>query len=100
MDSRFTSGSDTEEEVDEDFEVGDYAGLIMTVKEKHDDEAATPEDEMVYQKLCHLDYENAKKIKDLFEEYPKVIAEYFDDVRSSNVEVRHKFELIPDQSIF
>ena len=56
-------------------------------------------DDMVYQKLCHLDNEYAQNFKDLFEEYPDVIAESFDDVRPSNVNVRQKFDLTTDQPV-
>ena len=55
---------------------------------------------MEYQKLCHLDDESAQKIKDLFEEYPDILADSFDDVRPSNVELRHKFELMEEKTIF
>ena len=87
-------------DIGEDSDDEDYAGLVLTINEKHDDAIGISEDDMVYQKLCHLDVAHAQKIKDLFEEYPDVIAESFDDVRPSNVNVMHKFELTTNQPIF
>ena len=55
---------------------------------------------MVYQKLCHLYHEHCQKIKNLFQKYTDVIAESFDDVRPSNAELRHEFELMSNQRIF
>lgn len=37
---------------------------------------------------------------DFLNAYPDVIANSFEDVPQSNVEVRHKFELTTNQSIF
>lgn len=41
-------------------DAGDYAGLLVTMSKKKEDVTATSENDMLYQKRCHLDSEKHK----------------------------------------
>lgn len=77
------AGNDTDDDLTSDRETGkyigeysdaeDYAGLVLSVSERKVDVTTTSEEEIVYEKLCHLDNEYSQKAKNLFEEYQDVI---------------------------
>ena len=100
-DDDFTSGTSSEEDIGEESDHEEYAGLVLTVSERHSSAADSSEGkDMMTQKLSHLEPEYSQKMMDLLGDYSDVIAETFEKVRPSNVEVRHKFELTTDQPIF
>ena len=99
-DDDFTSDSDSHDDIGEDSDPGDYAGLVLTVNEKTVNAIGDGKEDLMTQKLSHLGPEYSQKLMDLLGDYPDVIAETFEDVRPSNVDVRHKFELTNDRPIF
>ena len=96
----FTSESETEEDIGEDSETGDLAGLVLTINESDNQLGELSKTDLTEEKLAHLDSHYASKLRALFDGYEDVIAESFDDVRPSNVSVRHSFELTSDRPIF
>ena len=58
------------------------------------------EEELVSQKLCHLNQTATEGIKSILSKYPEEIANSFEDVRPSTVDVTHRFELSSNNPIY
>lgn len=73
----FTSETDTEEDIVEDFEDGEFYGFKLTIEEDRAELAATSEEELKLEKVQHPEEEHARGILALFNEYSYVIANSF-----------------------
>lgn len=72
----------------------------MANYDKEEGTKATGEEELMNEKLEHLDEAYCKKERELFETYKNVIANSLDDVRPCMVMVRLKFEFTSEKPIF
>ena len=58
------------------------------------------EEELINQKLCHLNQTATEGIKNILSKFPEVIANSFEDVRQSTVAVTHRFEVTSNNPMY
>ncbi len=58
------------------------------------------ENELLDEKLSHLNTKDAESVKKMVRDYPEVIANSFEDMRPSTVSVTHRFELTSENPIY
>lgn len=91
-----TSNTESEEYIGEDSSPSDVERLVLTLNETSSVCTALLEEDLVEEKVVHLSDDNASRIKKMFVEYADIIANSFDDVRPSKVDVLYNFDLTTD----
>ena len=75
-------------------------GVVLILKNEKTNTPVCEEEELVNEKLCHLNEKANEGIKKILSEYPEVIANSFEDVRPLTVAVTHRFELTSSNPMY
>ena len=75
-------------------------GLVLMLKDGKTNAPNCEEEELINEKLCHLNQKSTEGVKSILSKYPEVIANSFEDVRPSTVAVTHRFELTSNNPMY
>ena len=71
--------------------------MLIELEKKTD---SPDEDQLLDEKLSHLNTKDAESVKQILRDYPEVITNSFEDVRPSTVSVTHRFALTFENPIY
>ncbi len=74
--------------------------LVLMLNEPEKKTESSDEDQLVDEKLSHLNTQDAEAVKKIIRDYPELIANSFENVRPSAVSVTHRFELTSEKSTY
>ncbi len=83
---KFRSNSTSEDEQEEEDSIEE---LVLMLKEPENKIERGDKDQLVDEKLSHLNSTDAEAVKKIIKDHPEVIANSFEDVRPSTVSVTH-----------
>ena len=75
-------------------------GLVLMLRDGKTNAPDCEEEELINEKLCHLNQKSTEGMKSILSKYPEVIANLFEDVPPSTVAVTNRFELTSNNPIY
>ena len=95
--NEFTSDGiqEDEQEIEDSIEE-----LVLMLNEPEKKTERSNEDQLMDEKLSHLNKRDAEAVKKIMRDYPEVISYPFEDVRPSTVSINHRFALTSENSIY
>ena len=96
-DDEFTSDGAEKDEHEDEYSVEE---LVLMLNEPQKKSQSEEEDQLIEGKLSHLNEVESEAVKKIIRDYPEVIANSFEDVKTSKVSVTHRFELTSEKPIY
>ena len=93
----FTSAGADEDEQEVEDSVEELVPMLNETEKKTE---SSDEDQLLDEKLSHLNTKDAESVKKIVRDCPEVTANSFEDVRPSIVSVTHRFELTSENLIY